>query len=124
VAFLRYAWIIKLNFAQEDAYMRTLTGVVIITLFLVSSGRAENTFKEGGKEVGQGFKKIGKDTGQAFKEGGKEIGKGFKQMGKDTGQAAKKTGRSVGEWFREAGRKTGDAFREMGRNIRKFFTGE
>ena len=112
------------NFAEEDSVMRKMQGIVIIALFLATPGWAENTFKEGGKEVGQGFKKIGRDTGQAFKEGGKEVGRGFKQMGEETGQAAKKTGRSVGEWFSDAGRKTGDAFREMGRSIRRFFTGE
>jgi hypothetical protein len=103
--------------------MRKMAGIIIIALFLATPVWAENTFKEGGKEVGQGFRKMGKETGQAVKEGGKEVGQGFKQMGKETGQAAKKTGMTVGEWFRDAGRKTGEAFREMGRNIKRFFTG-
>jgi hypothetical protein len=113
---------LKRYLAQEDAAMRKMLGLVIIALFLVTPVWAENTFKEGGKEVGQGFKKMGEETGKAVKEGGKEIGRGFKEMGKDTGHATKKTGRSVGEWFRDAGHKTGDAFSEMGRSIGRFFT--
>jgi hypothetical protein len=111
------------DFAREDAAMRKMLGVVLIALFLVTPVWADNTFKESGKEVGQGVIKIGKDTGQAVKEGGKKVGQGFKQMGKETGQAAKKTSRTVGEWFRDVGQKTSEAFREMGRSIRRFFTG-
>lgn len=104
--------------------MLKLIVILIITLLPVAPAWTDNTFKEGGKEVGQGFKKMGKETGQAFKEGGKEVGQGFKKMGKETGEAAKKTGKPIGEWFKEAGKKTGEAFKQMGRDIRKFFKGE
>jgi hypothetical protein len=108
---------------EETPVWRTLAGI-IIALLLTAPGRAENAFKEGGKEVGQGVKKMGQETGHAAKEGGKEVGRGFKEMGKETGQVAKKSGTAVGGWFREAGRKTGEAFRRMGRAIRNFFKGE
>ena len=38
--------------------MRKMTAVLITAIFLATPVWAENTFKEGGKEVGQGFKKM------------------------------------------------------------------
>ena len=86
---------------------------LILTLILVSPAWSGNPFVEGGKEVGQGAKKLGKETGKAFKEGGKEVGQSFHKAGKETGREAGKAGRSMGE-----------AFRRMGQGIRKFFKGE
>ena len=62
--------------------MRTIMATLIMALLLAPPGRADNAFKEGGKEIGQGFKKMGKETGKAFKEGGKEVGHGFREMGR------------------------------------------
>jgi len=92
--------------------MRLLWIASIVVLVAGTPCRAENSVKEAGKEIGQGFKKIGQDTGTAFKEGGKEVGQGFRDLGKETGQAAKKAGRSVGDWFRD-----------LGRSFKSFFTG-
>ena len=84
---------------------------------------AENSFKEAGKEVGQGFKKIGQDTGKAFKEGGKEVGQGFKDLGRETGKAFKEGGKETGQAMKKAGRSMGDWFRDLGHSIKRFFTG-
>jgi len=92
--------------------MRLLWIASIVVLVAGTPCRAENSFKGAGEEIGQGFKKIGQDTGTAFKEGGKEVGQGFRDLGKETGQAAKKAGRSVGDWFRD-----------LGRSFKSFFTG-
>jgi hypothetical protein len=112
------------DFVQEVFVMRLLVAAFFMALLVASPGRAENGQKEGGRDVGEGFRKIGTETGRAFKEGGKEVGHGFRKIGTETGQAAKKTGRSVGEWFTETGKNTGEAFRQMGRDIRSFFKGE
>jgi hypothetical protein len=103
---------------KKEVDMRIVMIAVMLALWLAAPGWADNGFKEGAREVGQGFKKLGEE----FKEGGKEVGQGFKKAGLEAGQEAKKTGRSIGEWFRDTGKKTGDALKELGLNIRKFFT--
>jgi hypothetical protein len=112
---------------KKEVDMRIFMITVMLALWLAAPGWADNSFKEGAREVGQGVKEGSKKVGQGFKEMGKEIKEGGKEAGqgaKKAGQEAKKTGRSTGEWFRDAGKKTGDAFGELGRNIRKFFTGK
>ena len=84
---------------------------------------ADTTVKEAGKEIGQGFKKIGEDTGKAFKEGGKEVGQGFKNLGKETGKALKEGGRETGQAAKKTGRSLGDWFRDVGHSFKKFFSG-
>lgn len=88
------------------------TGSVVLLLIALSVFlcHADTAVKEDGREIGQGLKKLGKDTGTAFKEGGKEVGQGFKKVGKESGHAAKKAGKSMGEWFRD-----------MGHSIKAFF---
>ena len=49
--------------------MQTIIIIVVMVFSLITMGSADNAFKEGGKEVGQGFRKMGKDTGRAVKEG-------------------------------------------------------
>jgi hypothetical protein len=84
---------------------------------------AEKSIKEAGKEVGQGFKKIGRDTGKAFKEGGKEVGQGFKNLGKETGQAFKAGGKEIGPAVKKSGRSMGDWFKDVGHSFKRFFSG-
>ena len=84
---------------------------------------ADNSVKETGKEIGQGFKKIGEDTGKAFKEGGKEVGKGFKDLGKETGKAFKEGGQEAGHAAKKTGKSVGDWFKDLGHSFKKFFTG-
>lgn len=85
---------------------------------------ADNPVKESGKEIGQGFKKIGEDTGKAFKEGGKEVGQGFKNLGKETGKALKEGGKETGQTAKKTGKSVGDWFRGVGHSIKKIFTAE
>lgn len=100
------------------------TGIAIILLVALPAVpcRAETSLKENGKEVGQGLKKFGKETGKAIKEGGKEIGQGFKKLGKETGTALKEGSRESGQAAKKAGRSMGEWFRDMGRSIRRFFS--
>lgn len=110
-------------------FVGCLPVLVIVITFAVSIRSlspvwADQGFREGAKDVGQGFKKMGQETGQAVKEGGKEVGQGLGKIGKATGEQAKKTGSSVGQWFKDTGKKTGEAFRQMGKSIREFFTGD
>lgn len=111
------------NFAR-NLPMRAIVMAVAITILSLSPVWADNGFKEGAKDVGEGFKKMGQETGQAVKEGGKEVGEGLGKIGKATGEQAKKTGGSIGQWFKDTGKKTGDAFKQMGKSIKEFFTGE
>jgi hypothetical protein len=91
--------------------MRKILTLAVIALLLGAPLRAENPIKEGGKEVGEGFKKMGTGTAEVVKEKGKEAGGALKQGGEDAGREAKKAGKSVEEWFRE-----------MWRRIRNIFT--
>jgi hypothetical protein len=84
---------------------------------------ADNPVKEAGKEIGQGFKKIGGDTGKAFKEGGKEVGQGFKTLGKETGKNLKEGGKETGQAAKKTGKSVGDWFRNLGHSFKKFFSG-
>jgi len=84
---------------------------------------ADSSLKESGKEIGQGFKKIGQDTGKAFKEGGKEVGQGFKNLGKETGKALKESGKETGHAAKKTGTTVGEWFRGVGRSFKTFFTG-
>ena len=96
---------------------------LIVILTIGTPSWAEKSVKEAGKEVGQGFKKIGEDTGKAFKEGGKEVGQGFKNLGTETGKAFKEGGKETGQAAKKAGRSMGDWFRGLGHSIKKIFTG-
>lgn len=103
--------------------MKLMWPVVLVVLALVVPCLGDSSVKEAGKEIGQGFKKIGKDTGTAFKEGGKEVGQGFKTLGKETGKALKEGGTETGHAAKEAGKTMGDRFRDLGHAFKKFFTG-
>jgi hypothetical protein len=89
----------------------------------VTPSWAEDSFKEAGKEIGQGFKKIGTETGKAFKEGGKEVGHGFKELGKETGEAFKEGGKETGHAAKKTGSAVGDWFKGVGHSFKAFFTG-
>jgi hypothetical protein len=98
----------------------------IVSMVVLALGRhcwAENSVREAGKEVGQGFNKIGQDTGKAFKEGGKEVGQGFKDLGRETGKAFKEVGKETGQVAEKTGRSVGDWFRGLGHSVKRFFTG-
>lgn len=103
--------------------MKILWVITIAVLVCAGPGLADNPVKESGKEIGQGFKKIGQDTGKAFKEGGKEVGQGFKKLGKETGKAVKEGSRETGQAAKKAGRSAGEWFRDLGRSFKKFFAG-
>jgi hypothetical protein len=96
----------------------------IIYLMFGAPCRAEDSVKEAGKEIGQGFKKFGIETGKAFKEGGKEVGQGFKDFGKETGAAFKEGGREIGPAAKKTGRSVGDWFKDLGHSFKKAFGGE
>jgi hypothetical protein len=98
---------------------------IVSILIAASAGPCwpENSVKEAGKEVGQGFKKIGQETGKAFKEGGKEVGHGFKELGIETGKAFKEGGKEVGPAAKKTGRSVGDWFRDVGHSFKKAFGG-
>jgi len=98
----------------------------IVSIGMVALGSpcwADNSVKEAGKEIGQGFRNIGLDTGRAFKEGGKEVGQGFKHLGKETGEAFKEGGKEIGPAAKKTGRSIGDWFRDVGHSFRKAFAG-
>lgn len=76
--------------------------MVLISLFMVPTGYA-NEFKQGGKEVGQGFKHMGQATGKVAKSSGKAIGMGFKKAGQETGKAMKVMGKQIGQSFKSGG---------------------
>lgn len=99
--------------------------MILIAVVLMSAATcpAENPVKEAGKEVGQGLKKFGRETGTAFKEGGREVGQGFKNLGKETGKAVKEGGREAGDNARKAGRSMGDWFRGLGHSFKRFLDG-
>jgi hypothetical protein len=70
--------------------MASRTIMLLLALLLTGSlACADNSIKEGGKEVGQGVKKMGKATGKAVVKTGKATGKAFKDAGKATGEAFK-----------------------------------
>ena len=102
-----------------------VTGIIVILVTALAAlpCRAETSLKENGKEIGQGLKKFGKETGKAFKEGGREVGQGFKKLGKETGTAIKEGSRESGQAAKKAGRSMGEWFRDMGNSIRRFFNG-
>jgi len=104
--------------------MHVIWIVSIAVLALGTPCLADNSVREAGKEVGQGFKKFGQDTGKAFKEGGKEVGQGFKGLGKETGKAFKEGGKEIGPAAKKTGRSVGDWFRELGHSFKKAFGGE
>lgn len=95
---------------------------VLILLMHAVSCQADNSIKESGKEIGQGFKRMGEETGKAFKEGGKEVGQGFKNLGKETGRAIKEGSKDTGHAAKKTGKSVGDWFRGVGHSIKKFFT--
>ena len=98
----------------------------IVTIVIAAIGDpcwAENSLKGAGKEIGQGFKKIGQDTGKAFNEGSKEVGQGFKHLGIETGKAFKEGGKEIGPAAKKTGRSVGDWFRGLGQSFKKAFAG-
>lgn len=103
--------------------MKLIWMCVMVVLAVVTPCLADNSVKEAGKDIGQGFKKIGQDTGKAFKEGGKEVGQGFKKLGKETGKAVQEGGKETGEAAKKTGKTMGDWFRGVGHSFKKFFTG-
>lgn len=66
-------------------------------------------------------------SGEAFREGGKEIGEGFRGVGRGikktfTGEAAKedyKEGQKIGEGFKDVGLGTAGGGRAVGRSVKK-----
>jgi hypothetical protein len=96
---------------------------IAVMLVLAAPCLAENSIKEAGKEIGQGFKKIGGDTGKAFKEGGKEVGQGFKELGRQSGNALKEGSKESGHVAKKSGKSVADWFRGVGHSFKKFFTG-
>lgn len=103
--------------------MKLIWMCVMVVLVMATPCLADNSVKEAGKDIGQGFKKIGQDTGKAFKEGGKEVGQGFKKFGKETGKAVQEGGKETGEAAKKTGKTMGDWFRGVGHSFKKFFTG-
>lgn len=83
--------------------LRCIMSIALIVCVGMPSAGIANEFKEGGKEVGEGFKRLGKATGKVAKDSGKAIGKGFKKAGKETGKAMKEMGKEVGSAFRKGG---------------------
>jgi len=58
--------------------MVSRTIMLLLALLLAGSlAAADDSIKQGGKEVGQGVKKMGKATGKAFRESGKATGEAF-----------------------------------------------
>ena len=53
--------------------MRAMVIAVLMAVSLVFPCWADDSFKEGAQNVGQGFKQMGEDTGQAIKEVGKVL---------------------------------------------------
>lgn len=98
-------------------------GVIVLLALVASPCLADNSVKEAGKEIGQGFKKAGEGTGKAVVEGGKEVGQGFKKLGEETGKALKEGGIETGHAAKKTGQSVGDWFRGVGRSFKKFFTG-
>jgi hypothetical protein len=103
--------------------MQLLWIVPTALLTFVTPCLADTSVKEAGQEIGQGFKKIGTDSGKAFKEGGKEVGQGFKNLGKETGKAFKEGGRETGQAAKTTGKSVGDWFRGVGQSFKRFFSG-
>jgi hypothetical protein len=90
------------NRIKGGSAMLPRTIMMLLTLMLMGSlACADESIKEGGKEVGQGAKKIGKATGRVVVKSGKATGKAFKKSGKATGKA-----------FKDAGKETGKAIKE------------
>ena len=83
-------------------FMKRCAVAALISLLIVPAGYA-NEFKEGGKEVGQGFKHMGQATGKVAKKSGKAIGEGFKKAGQETGKAMKVMGKQIGQSFKSGG---------------------
>jgi hypothetical protein len=103
--------------------MQLIGFAVFAIMALGTPCRADTAVKEAGKEIGQGFKKIGKDTGKAFKEGGKEVGQGFKNLGNETGKAIKEGAKETVPVAKKTGRSVGDWFKGLGHSIKRFFSG-
>jgi hypothetical protein len=94
---------------------RGIVAILLIALPAVPC-RADAPIREDAKKVGQGLKKLCKDTGKAVKEGGKEVGHAFKEGGKEVGQGVKKLETDTGKAFREGGRESGQAAKNAGRS--------
>jgi hypothetical protein len=103
--------------------MRPWWLVIAALLAVEAPCLGDNSIKEAGKEIGQGFKKIGKDTGKAFKDGGREVGQGFRDLGKETGKAVKEGSKETGQAAKKTGKSVGDWFRDLGHSFKKFFAG-
>ena len=71
--------------------MKKISELAIVMILVVDmSSAAAYEFKEGGKEIGDGFKKLGKEVAHVSMTSGKAISMGFKEAGKKSGQAFKK----------------------------------
>lgn len=103
--------------------MRKFVLQMVIVLVAALPCLAETSVKEAGREIGQGFKKMGQDTGKALKEGGKEVGQGFKKLGRETGEAVKEGSKETGQAAKKSGKSIGDWFKGVGRSIKVFFNG-
>ena len=70
--------------------MVSRTIMMLLAMLLAGSlACADDSIKEGGREVGQGVKKVGKGTGKAVVKAGKATGKAIKGDGKNTGTVSK-----------------------------------
>jgi hypothetical protein len=127
-------------------FVRRILVVSVMVFFLCAPVNAATPVKEGAKEVGQGFKTMGTQTGKAIKKGGKEVGQGLKKIGEGTGQAAKETGneasreakrvgqamlqeakkrgQSIGDWCAETYKKSVTTLVKIGNGIRDYFGGK
>jgi hypothetical protein len=90
------------NESKRSCAMLSRTIMLLLAMLLAGSlACADNSIKEGGREVGQGVTKAAKATGKAIKKSGKATGKAFKKAGKATGTAFKESGKETGEAFKE-----------------------
>jgi len=80
--------------------MKKIPALVLVLIVAAAMPGSANEFKEGGKEIGEGFKKLGKEVAHVTMTSGKAVGKGFKEAGKETGHAFKKMGKDIGEAFK------------------------
>jgi hypothetical protein len=98
--------------------------VATFGMLLVSSVAAE--------ESGESVPKTYDGSGDAFKEGGREIGEGFKSLGRGvrdtfTGQEAKedyKNTKSIGEGAKDIGRGVAGGARATGETVKDAVDGE
>lgn len=81
--------------------MKSILFLVVAGMLTGCASRSAEEFKEGGREIGQGFKRIGQETGETVKKTGQAIGEGFKKAGKETGKAMKEMGQDISNDFKQ-----------------------